>query len=84
MFPIFWMAAGSETATKVGVFSMKRFPFKFPRFRIVRKSSINYLVSSMYSANKPLGARNTKMKCPLTVLMTLSYGVRDCESHMYL
>lgn len=69
MFPIFWMAARSETATKVEVFSMKWFPFKFPRFRVVRKSASNYLVSSMYSANKPLGTRNTKMKCPLIVLM---------------
>ena len=42
---------------------MKWFPF-----RLVRKSASNYLVSSTYSANKPLGARNTKMKCPLTVL----------------
>ena len=48
---------------------MKWFPFKFPRFRVVRKSASNYLVSSMYSANKPLGTRNTKMKCPLSVLM---------------
>lgn len=47
---------------------MRWFTFKFQRFRIVRKPPSNYIVSSTYSANKSLGSRNTKMKCPLTVL----------------
>ena len=50
---------------------MKWFTFKFLRFKVVRKSPSNYIVSSRYSANKPLGARNTKTKCPLTILRDL-------------